>query len=68
MRAGYHVTKVKAAGFSALDCGANPETWSEIFVQLWDVDEGERMHMTAGKCAASSAKLRSMSCSTIQRS
>ena len=52
VRAGYHVTEVKAANFSALDCGANPEAWSEIFVQLWDVDEGERVHMTAGKFAA----------------
>ncbi len=35
VKAGYHVTKVKAGQFSALDCGANPEAWSEIFVQLW---------------------------------
>ena len=40
VRAGYHVTEVKAARFAALDCGANPESWSEIFIQLWDVDEG----------------------------
>ncbi|TCB00896.1 hypothetical protein E0H65_08115 [Rhizobium leguminosarum bv. viciae] len=52
IRPGYHVTEVKAGQFSALDCGANPETWSEIFVQLWDVDEGQRTHMTAGKFAA----------------
>lgn len=50
--AGYHVTEVKAGLFSALDCGANPEAWSEIFVQLWDVNEGERTHMAAGKFAA----------------
>jgi hypothetical protein len=49
IRSGYHVTEVKAGQFSALDCGANPESWSEIFVQLWDVDEEERTHMTAGK-------------------
>ena len=52
VKPGYHVTEVKAGQFSALDCGANPESWSEIFVQLWDVDEGERDHMTAGKFAA----------------
>lgn len=52
VKAGYHVTEVKAGNFPALDCGANPEAWSEIFVQLWDVDEGERSHMTAGKFAA----------------
>ncbi|WP_374632897.1 DUF6428 family protein [Paracoccus sp. (in: a-proteobacteria)] len=45
---GYHVTEVKAGRFEALDCGANPESWAEIFVQLWDV-AGDRSHMTAGK-------------------
>lgn len=52
IKPGYHVTEVKAGQFSALDCGANPEAWSEIFVQLWDVDEDGRTHMTAGKFAA----------------
>lgn len=52
IKPGYHVTEVKAGAFSALDCGANREAWSEIFVQLWDVDEGGREHMTAGKFAA----------------
>lgn len=53
MKPGYHVTEVKAGSFAALDCGANHEEWSEIFVQLWDVDEGNgRSHMPAGKFAA----------------
>jgi len=52
VKPGYHVTKVKAGLFSALDCGANPESWSEIFVQRWDVDEGEPAHMAAGKFTA----------------
>ena len=52
VRAGYHVTEVKAAQFSALDCGATPEEWSEIFVQLWDIDEDKRTHMPAGKFSA----------------
>jgi hypothetical protein len=51
VRPGYHVTEVKAGRFDALDCGANPESWSEIFIQLWDVDE-DRTHMPAGKFAA----------------
>lgn len=49
---GYHVTEVKAGRFDALDCGANPESWTEIFVQLWNVDEGARTHMPAGKFSA----------------
>lgn len=52
VKPGYHVTEVKAGQFSALDCGANPESWSEIFIQLWDVDEGERTHMPSGRFAA----------------
>lgn len=52
IRPGYHVTEVKAGQFSALDCGANPEAWSEIFIQLWDVDGDDGGHMPAGKFAA----------------
>ncbi|MCA0029222.1 DUF6428 family protein [Mesorhizobium sp. B263B2A] len=52
VRSGYHVTEVKAGQFAALDCGANPESWSEIFVQLLDVDEAERTHMQAARFSA----------------
>lgn len=52
IRAGYHVTEVKAGEFSALDCGANPESWSEVFIQLWDIEDGDRKHMPAGKFSA----------------
>ncbi|MBL8577724.1 MAG: hypothetical protein JNK47_10890 [Mesorhizobium sp.] len=52
VKPGYHVTEVKAGQFAALDCGANPESWTEIFIQLWDVNEGERTHMPAGKFAS----------------
>ena len=48
IKPGYHVTEVKAGQFAALDCGANPESWTEIFIQLWDVNEDEA-HMTARK-------------------
>ena len=52
IRPGYHVTEVKAGQFAALDCGGNPEAWSEIFIQLWDINEDDRSHMPAGKFAA----------------
>lgn len=52
VKAGYHVTEIKAGAFLALDCGANPEAWSEMFVQLWDIDEDCRSHMPAGKFSA----------------
>jgi hypothetical protein len=57
IKPGYHVTEVKAGHFSALDCGSNPEAWSEIFVQLWDVDEDGRTHMAAGKFASIVSKV-----------
>ncbi len=50
VKPGYHVTEVKAGQFAALDCGANAESWTEIFVQLWD-EEDARMHMPAGRFA-----------------
>src|SRR6478609_2594104 len=52
VRGGYHVTEVKTGRFTALDCGANQEAWTETFIQLWDVEEGNRTHMTAGKFVA----------------
>lgn len=52
IRPGYHVTEVKFGRFAALDCGANPESWSETFIQLWDVDEPPHVHMPAGKFVA----------------
>jgi hypothetical protein len=51
VKPGYHVTEVKIGQFAGLDCGANREGWSEVFVQLWDVDDGERTPMPAGKFA-----------------
>ncbi len=48
LQSGYHVTEVKAGRFDALDCGANPESWTEIFIQLWDVDDAPD-RMTAGR-------------------
>jgi hypothetical protein len=52
VRPGYHVTEVKTGRFTALDCGANFEAWTETFIQLWDVNDGDRTHMTAGKFGA----------------
>ena len=48
----YHVTEVKTGSFKALDCGANPESWSETFIQLWDIEEENRGHMPAGRFLA----------------
>lgn len=47
VKAGYHVTEVKTGRFDALGFGGNPESWTEIFVQLWDIDEDGRTHMSS---------------------
>jgi hypothetical protein len=52
VRPSYHVTEVKTGSFRALDCGANPESWSETFIQLWDIEEENRGHMPAGRFLA----------------
>ncbi|OAP36780.1 hypothetical protein AU381_20120 [Sinorhizobium glycinis] len=52
IKPGYHVTEVKAGQFAGLDCGANPDAWTEIFVQLWDVQGEDRAPMPAGKFSA----------------
>jgi hypothetical protein len=50
---GYHVTEVKAGTFASLDCGANPESWRETVIQLWDIaGEPGSTHMPAGKFLA----------------
>lgn len=58
IQAGYHVTEVKAGQFSSLDCGANPESWSETIVQLLDVS-GDGPHMSASKFAGIMQKVAS---------
>lgn len=50
---GYHVTEVKDARFSSIDCGAVPETWRETIVQLWDIAlEPGYQPMSVGKFLA----------------
>ena len=37
VRAGYHVTEVKAGSFVTLDCGNNPDAWQETILQVEDI-------------------------------
>jgi len=41
VRAGYHVTEVKAGSFVTLDCGGNPDAWRETVLQVEDIPEAE---------------------------
>jgi hypothetical protein len=36
IRPGYHITEVKVASFSTLDCGGNPDQWQETILQVED--------------------------------
>lgn len=47
---GYHVTEIKAARFAALDCGGNPDSWTETILQVEDIPGGpDARFMTVGK-------------------
>jgi|CXWK01.1.fsa_nt_gi hypothetical protein len=35
---GYHVTEMKFARMTGVDCGGNAESWTETIIQLWDID------------------------------
>jgi Family of unknown function (DUF6428) len=53
IQSGYHVTEIKSGRFDALDCGANPESWTETFIQLWDIPaEADRTFMPVWKFLA----------------
>lgn len=50
VRAGYHITEVKAGSFVALDCGGNPDAWQETVLQVEDIPaKDDRPAMTVGK-------------------
>jgi hypothetical protein len=58
VQTGYHVTEVKSGRFAALDCGASPESWTETFIQLWDVPaEPGRAFMAVDKFLAIMSKV-----------
>jgi hypothetical protein len=45
----YHITEVKSARVSAMDCGANSESWAETRIQLLDVASANATPMALGK-------------------
>lgn len=51
VRAGYHLTEIKAAHFDTVDCGGQTNEWRETIIQLWvpaNTDNDDE-YMTAGK-------------------
>ena len=49
VRAGYHLTEIKAALFDTVDCGGQANQWHETIVQLWVPADADDEYMTAGK-------------------
>jgi hypothetical protein len=49
VRAGYHLTEIKAAHFDTVDCGGQTNRWDETIVQLWVPAETDDEYMPAGK-------------------
>lgn len=49
VRAGYHLTEIKAAHFDTVDCGGQTNQWHETVVQLWVPADANEEYMTAGK-------------------
>ena len=49
VRAGYHLTEIKAAHFETVDCGGQTNQWQETIVQLWVPAGADDEYMTAGK-------------------
>lgn len=49
VRAGYHLTEIKAARFETVDCGGQTNQGNETIVQLWVPAEADDEYMTAGK-------------------
>jgi hypothetical protein len=49
VRAGYHLTEIKAAHFDTVDCGGQTNQWAETIVQLWVPAGPDDEYMTAGK-------------------
>ena len=54
---GYHVTELKSARITGLDCGANVESWSETIFQVLDIEDSiTGQFMTVDKLAGIIAK------------
>lgn len=48
--ASYHITEIKQAPITSVDCGGVMNTWTEVIIQLWEpVSEGNREAMKVDK-------------------
>lgn len=50
VNAAYHITEIKQAQITSVDCGGKMNAWTEVVVQLWVPEGGEQdQPMSAGK-------------------
>jgi hypothetical protein len=49
IRAGYHLTELKAAAFDTVDCGGELNQWNETILQLWVPENADEDFMTTAK-------------------
>src|SRR5438045_8247614 len=49
IRAGYHLTEIKAASFETVDCGGKTNRWNETILQLLVPGDAEDTYMKSGK-------------------
>ncbi len=49
VKAGYHVTEVKAASVQSMACGGQGNTWHETTLQLWAPDRTDESYMSIAK-------------------
>ncbi|MEN0054087.1 MAG: DUF6428 family protein [Mucilaginibacter sp.] len=50
VNAAYHITEIKQAPITSVDCGGKMNSWTEIIVQLWEpTDQQQKRPMKVGK-------------------
>ena len=50
VNASYHLTEIKQATITSVDCGGKMNAWTEVIIQLWEPGEKQQERaMTAGK-------------------
>ena len=40
----FHITEIKQANITAVDCGGKMNAWTEIILQLWEPSQKDRAH------------------------
>lgn len=55
--ASYHITEIKQAPITSVDCGGVKNSWTEIIIQLWEPQGGQQLRSMKVKKALSIVEL-----------